>query len=424
MDDRQTRLLVVLAAAVLAIGLVYWLAPRGRDPAWDASATVTVWALEPETVSALTIEQPGKEPMIARKSDEGWKLASPVEGLADAARIEAALSTLASLDKAIPVTDTPPEELGLGDPPRAHVTLVRGGGQELSLDLGDAAPVGWQTYVRTPDGEIAVVPVLFDKDVMTDPWSFRDAGVFRFPPGEVARAELHSPHGTLVVSRDDADLWWLEGYGRADLSAIDNLFLSLLELRLDQFLDGAIQGSISEPEYRIVVGLRDGTTLEARIGDELPYGRLVLASTGAVGTILTERLALLDQGPTDLADRFAFPVRGSRVDRVQISLEGHQVDFEGGEGRWHAAGRSPADGLALFEALRRVTVDVGAEAPEALAEVVGRVRIHEGDARVRTIEIGPARGGVRFVRDLAGGPVQVVDEAAIQTVLERLSTGG
>lgn len=420
MDDRQVRLLMVLSAAVVAIGLVYWLVPeRGADPAWDHAATVPVWQVDVDAVESLVVEQPDRPRLEVVRAGAGWRLVEPSDEPADRLRVDAALKALARIDLGVPI-DGEPGDLGLGDPPRGRITVRHRGGRTETLDVGDAAPVGWQTYARTADGSVVAVAGHLDQDVVIDPYRFRDASVFRFDPTGVVRVELHSPAGVLDVVRHDDATWWLAGYGRADLTALDDLVLTLLDLRLDTFLDQAAPDGITEPKHRVVVGMADGSAVEARFGDDLPMGRLVQAASGAQGSILPERLAFLDQGPTDLGDVRAFPVTGQRVDRIEIVIDDRVAEMTGGDGAWTTRGLTGGQGAALFEALRRAGIDqFGSEAPE-LGASSGRVTIHEGAGRTRIVELGRVVDGARLAQDASGGRVYRVPEAEVAAIKERM----
>jgi hypothetical protein len=427
LDDRQVRLLVVLSAMVAAVGLLYAFVPRrsGELP-WDDQATQAVWSLDPELVEELTVVVGDGAPAVVRRDGARWSLVSPESREADPRRVASVLDALARLDAAVPIRDSAASELGLGEPPRGSIRLALRGGARLSLDVGDEAPVGWKTYVRTTDGALAAVPGHLAHDLLLPPSAFREASLLRYPLAEVRAAELHSPRGTLRVSRDDGGSWWLEGWGRADLQAVDNLFVSLLDLRVDAFYEHLAPDGIAEPRHRAVVELRDGARLEARFGDQLPMGRLAQTAAGDIGTIQAQYLALLDQGPTDLLDRHAFPLRDGRIARVEVAIDGRQATVEGGEGSWRAAGLSSSDAERLLDALDRAGLDLPPREPVLeLGPPTGRVRIHHapdpsGAARVRLIELGPSVDGARRIRDASGGPITTVPERQIQAILDRL----
>jgi len=426
MDERQVRLLVVLSAATLMVGLVYLLVPRRTpDPPWDAQATVPVWDLNPEQVTGLRVEQPERDVLDVSKQGQDWILRSPVEQPADPLRVQAALEALARLDLGVPVGESEsPEALGLGDPPRGRVQISLTGGRTLELELGHAAPVGWQTYARTPQGELVAVRGQLDRDVLTDPWSFRDASVFDFDASQLAGIALHAPQGTLSVTRDRGDLFWLQGYGRADPGDVENLVLTALDLRLDTFMDNAAPDGITDPDHRLVVTLRDGTMHEARFGPELPMGRLVQTPSGSQGTILADRLAFLGMGPTDLLDPRAFPIRSNRIERIIVAVDDRSAELTGGESGWRAAGLPQEQAAQLYQVLRRTPIDHAAtDLPQELPRVTGRVRAWLGSDQVRLVELGPVQGELRLARDASGGPVYAIPEQAVQRIVDLLPQG-
>lgn len=422
MDDRQVRLLVVLTAAVVVLGLLYAFVPRrGSDLPWADEATHRVWSLSPDHVEAFSIARGAEEPAVIVRQGDGWRMRSPEDREADPRVVEMVLRELSRIELAVPLGRTDPTELGLGEPPAGRVKVEVRNGESFEVDFGDVAPVGWHTYARAPDGTLVVVPGHFGDDVLLPVQAFRESSLIRYPLSKVVAVELHSPRGELRVYRDSASEWWLDGYGRADLNGLENLLLSLLDLRVEQFFDDLVPEGITEPRHRAVVELADGSRIEARFGDNLPMGRLVQTYVGDIAVIPPERLALLDQGPTNLMDMGAFPVMAEGVDRIEVGIDGRHVEIRGGEGTWRAAGLSPAQAIQLVESLRKAKVALPGSPPiEELGPVAGRVRIHQGDRRTRVIEISEAQGAARRVRDLSGGPITTLDDAWIAEVLERM----
>jgi len=421
-DERQIRLLVVLSAMVIVVGLLYALVPRrtGELP-WDEAATVPIWSFQTDQVVELAVTVADGPTARVRRDERGWQLVEPEQRPADPRRIEGVLRALAQIELGVPIVESSAPDLGLGEPPRGRVQVVLRSGRSLSLALGDEAPVGWRTYARAPDDSLVAISGHLADDVLLPPTSFRKGDVLSYPLASVAAAELHSPAGSLRVARDGSGEWWVEGWGRADLRAVDNLFVSLLDLRVASFADHLVQGDLDDPRHRVVVELIDGERVEARFGDTLPMGRLVRTSSGDFGLVPPEFLALLDQGPSDLLDRHAFPLRRDGVDRVEVSIDGQRATLEGGQGSWRAAGLSPAGAQRLFEALDRAGTELPPREPLAeLGPISGRARIHSGGDKVRLIELGAVEGGMRRIRDASGGPITTLAEPQITRIKDQM----
>ncbi|TVQ90060.1 MAG: DUF4340 domain-containing protein [Deltaproteobacteria bacterium] len=421
MDDRQVRILVVLTAMVAVLGLIYALAPRqGAEEPWAQEATHRVWTLEPDQVQTLSVTRGQGPPALLRRKGRTWQMVEPEAREADPRVVDRVLRELGRIELGVPLERTDPRELGLGEPPRGKVQVELRSGEQLELDLGDIAPVGWHTYARAPDGTLVVLPGHFDDEVLLPPSAFRESSVLRYELTSVVGVELHSPRGVLRVQRDEAGEWWLVDWGRADLDALENLVVSLLDLRVQAFHDELVPGGLTDPKHRAVVRLADGAAVEARFGDDLPMGRMVQTYAGDIGVLPSEMLALLDQGPTDLMDGAAFPIRRDGIDGIDLSIDGQRAELRGGQGRWQAKGLSGADAIRLVEAVRRARLDLPPkERLESLGERTGQVRIRQGDRGTRVIEIGSVEGGKRRLRDVSGGPITTLDESWIQTIVER-----
>jgi hypothetical protein len=422
MEERQVRLLVVLSALVAVMGLITVFSPRDvRDGPLDAQATYPVWTWTPDQARTLNIQVGNEPPTRLTRQDREWWMQAPEHRRADRLRVEQALQSLATIAFGVPLSGSSAVELGL-DPLRARIEVEVSSGRSWTLEVGDQAPVGWQTYVRTPDGALVAIAGHLELDVLLSFTAFRATEVMRFSPATMVAVELHSPNGQLRVAREGRWSWWLEGYGRADLGALDNLALSALDLRVDSFADALLPDGLVEPRHRIVVETEDGQVHEARFGDDLPMGRLVQTTYGDVGLIRPHVLGFLDQGPSDLMDRSAFPVGLGRTDRVDVSIDGRSATLERVGEAWRVTGWPPSRSAALFEAVAQAQVAVprrGEDVP--FGDMTGTVRVRVGTDRVHVVEIGQRVGDRRAIRDIGGGAVTWVPEADVGRILERLS---
>jgi hypothetical protein len=420
-DDRQVRLLVILSAAVFAVGLVYAFRPEPEtESRWDQQATETLWKIDADQVVYLQIDLGERGSVVARRSgDELWMLEQPLVAVADQLRMRGALSDLTSLELGIPVVDADVKVLGLGEQPRAVVTLQTNTGAEYTLRVGDPAPIGWATFVQREDGLVMVVPRHLDDSLMEDPFLFRDHNVFRYKPGDVVSGEIVSERGTVRVHKGDGGEWWLDGYGRADYSGLDMLFLGLLELRFDQILDGASPDGIPDPRFAVKITTADGLVHELRVGSELPNGgTFVQAASGIQGIIDPERMRILGMGPRDLGDSYAFPVRREGVDRMDIALGDLTASLLGGEGRWTWAGHSDEQAMALAKELRNlpITFRVGEQIPDP-GDFTGRVTLGAGDSRLYIVDLGQqVQPGFTGARDISGGEPYLIATERLDAV--------
>jgi hypothetical protein len=316
MDRAQTRLLVALSTLVLLVGgILYWQGNRDDKDA-DPEATVAVWEIEPDQVTAVSVVRTGGTLRLESR-DGAWFVQEPYTARADDDQVHELLDALRDLRRGIPVegASARPAEFGLGEPPEAQVELTLKDGSVHELTVGAMAPIGYRTYVRTAEGAIAAVNGDPNRVLQSDAARFRDRRVFRFDPAEVRSVSITSPEGTLAVTGQGKD-WWLEGYARADADKVDDLVVGLLDMRFDSVLPDNL---VIEPViYDVRVGLQDGTEHTLRTGDPSPTdaGIQAVNGEGRAGTLFPETTKQLGRGPTDLGVSTAFGLRMDAADCV------------------------------------------------------------------------------------------------------------
>ena len=144
----RPRTLLVLAAVVAA--LAAWVLLHERElPSSDERRRLArrVFRLEPDQVSALTIEWRGRTVRLEREAAGvedaapaagGWRLVEPFAGRADGALVERLVGDLAGLEIVRRLEGAKRAEVGL-EPPRGRLTF-RGVGGEGTLELGGEVP--------------------------------------------------------------------------------------------------------------------------------------------------------------------------------------------------------------------------------------------------------------------------------------------
>jgi len=396
--------MVGLSVVVLVFVGLLNLGPTERAEDADADAVQVLDLEDPSQVERIQIDRE-TDRVVMERVDAGWLLREPIDGAGDVDTVNALLDGLIEIQRGVPLDaeGLNPEDFGLGDPPRARVRVETSGGAVQEVLFGDEAPVGWQSYARSPGGPIVVVEGRLGELLIRDASHFRDRRVLRLSPGEVREVRIEGPDGTLSVHGEGTS-WWLRGFTRADPDRVDDLVLGLLDLRFDQVLQ--LDTEIAEPTHRVDVTLDDGSVRTVRVGEDTPLGTLV-QGPAAIGVVYPPTLALLGQGPTDLGDRQALPIDLERDDRVTV-VRGDQrwevlrngADWEGDSDAWRVLSQ-----LASIEIVyRRAPVP-------ASSETWATVEVARGD-RVRRVQIGAeVETGLRSARDDAGGqPYLMADE--------------
>jgi len=154
MIRRTTWIALVLLAALIALA-VWWSRRSGEGEAALPAGTPLpspVWELTSDQILSLRVESPGEAKVLelVRDPQAGWRMTSPVHEAADAARVESAVTWLASpqVRAELPATeDLSP--FGL-QTPAYRLTIQTREGAEYAIEVGRTIPTGGLMYVRSP----------------------------------------------------------------------------------------------------------------------------------------------------------------------------------------------------------------------------------------------------------------------------------
>lgn len=156
---------LVLLVLVAAIAAFLYLRPK---PAAEGSAAKihTLSKLEPNSVTKLSIEAPGKNPVLLEKQQGRWHLVQPARGRASLTAVGRVLSiAVASTQEKFPADDL--ARFGLDNP----AIKVRIDGHEFSF--GMYHPVSGDQFVAY-DNAVYVVPPIFSESAAMQPLEFLD----------------------------------------------------------------------------------------------------------------------------------------------------------------------------------------------------------------------------------------------------------
>ncbi|MBN2801339.1 MAG: DUF4340 domain-containing protein [Deltaproteobacteria bacterium] len=411
MEERQLRQMGVLGVllAALAAGVFLW-EPSESPPDWDKGATEEVWSVARDQVTKVRIAG-GEAPLALEQVDGAWWIREPIDERADDYRVGRLLGDLALVRRGIPIPDVDPASYGL-EPPRFTVELTTPEGVE-TLKVGDDAAIEERFYAMSATGGVVAVGSLLTKDLGSRGASwYRSTQLLRYSRGAVDHITLWSEQGTLDLSRAEGQ-WWLEGFTRAEYEKVQDLLMAALDLRFDEFIEG-FEGPIEEPSYTLTLSEHTEAG-EVRhslsVGGQSPQGVLVAVDGGPAGWVRPGPLAFLGQGPRDVGDPWAFPVRDWPVEHLDLDLGGTKLTLDrDGEG-W--VGQVP-DPAALVRAVDEARIRYQRDAVEPITESWGAIIGRTDDQTQWTVELGQQVGEARVARDARGGasyliPVQDLD---------------
>ncbi|NLF31792.1 MAG: DUF4340 domain-containing protein [Planctomycetes bacterium] len=232
-------LVVVVAAlaVVVLVGAGGWFRVQRQAPAGDPLLDLT----EPD-IRALTIEAHGRPAVELYRRGDGWAMAAPVRGPADALAVRRAVLALCNLrvSRTFRPADPhrpPTDQTGLGSP-RLAATLTDLSGRRHVVKFGERQPLVRHLYAQlgtTHDFH------LVDPDPTAEldrPFGdFREARLLDFDPADVCRITVTGREAYALVRTDGR--WEMVGEGRppapADAARVRGLLDHLAGLEITAF---------------------------------------------------------------------------------------------------------------------------------------------------------------------------------------------
>lgn len=450
MDEKQTRMLVWMTGALLAlVALLILVQPPADDE--DEKWTRAWPGVEAEAIRRIAITGQGEggaaqtlavvERVAAGEAGEDagkWRLLEPVQARADDDSVDRLARALAELEVGEVLEGGDAAAYGL-DEPQGTVRFTLDDGEEHAVVVGDDTPVGWSSYVSLDDdGQPRTSRSRLKSKLIKEADDLRSRVVADFSPTAVSRVEIapgteaaEGDAGELpgpVVLRHDEHGWWVESGGvsrRADGDAVHGLVRALADLRVDRWLDGPVD--LPPPALRVTItpepaGAEDaaaGEPVELFLGPVEDGGRTVRGpeQPGPVRVLssnLDDRLAGL---PDSVVSRHLVEVRGPTVDRIDVALGDAAFAATREDGSWSdAAAETVLDALADARADRTAAVT-------ASGEPWGHVELAEVN-RTERVDLYQEVDGGRVARDAAGGSDFLVPDTEIDRLVDALGGGG
>ena len=410
MRERQGRLIVVLVSLVVILALLYrFSGPSVRDG--EASAeTDKIWAIDPGVVEGLFVTEGDKTVHLQRRLGQ-WQFVD-AEWKAHAGVIMETLDDLSRLNVSAVMEEVDLAEFGFGDGPNKTVKLSSATTEHL-LVIGSLSPTGQETYVHTGGKNVFAVDGDVSGMIKVEPDFFRDRHLLNFELTAVRSLSVESPRGTLHLTGQGRE-WWLEGYARADVNAVEDLLVALRGLQVQQFLPVQPGDDIQEPIVQVSIELEDGVVHTLKVGRSTPLGALVRAGAQQ-GFLVPEMLSFLTQGPVDLVARRLLLSAPEEIVGLHLNL---------GEREWLVEQGTHSGSLIanLAQALVELSVVYRDEPLPEISTPQGLLTVFDEDgAELGAFELGQVVDGEhRLVRNVVGGPPLLLVEKEFQAFVGRL----
>ena len=152
----RLRLIVIMAAVFVALGVLFVIAARPR-PVQQAESRPIVWSVEMQELEAIAISLPrdAKSEAWVKHADKYWYFDRPGGPKVDMNRWGGGVPLILSgpaAERHITAESTAEqlEEYGLADP-RMRIRLALEDGRTIDVAVGDTTPNGQACYLRLVD---------------------------------------------------------------------------------------------------------------------------------------------------------------------------------------------------------------------------------------------------------------------------------
>ncbi len=393
MENKQTRLLTILAAVLVVLVLIIRFVEPPEDTPDGPEPVVTTGLVDvqPDQVDRLTLITP-EGTLVAEQAQGGWLIVSPTQARGDDAALEDLIRLMDGLQAEDPLVGADPARYGLDDP-AATLVLTTRDGLEHRLEAGIDSPMGIKGYVRFDGGDVQVASTQ-PRATLARPFEVyvdrRVVSVASTAVSVLSWSSAEEAEGTWTLQKR-GDHWFLPDGRRAKDGAVEGLLAMVASMRFE----GIDAQGIPTPEQpRATLSWQDELG-ERRIVfvEQSPLGMQILAPDGRSGTI-SDFEAMAFNAAQLLEDRLV-PIYPSGLQRMEIHLgERSAVWTLGPEDMWLKDGQpDPAQGRAVFEIATSAAGDRGELVPSPSA-VSGWVELDNGYETVRVSLAQEHKGGL------------------------------
>jgi hypothetical protein len=238
-------------------------------------------------------------------------------------------------------------------------------------------------------------------------------------PGDVRRVTLTGPDGTLSV-HGEGKHWWLDGFTRADPNAVDDLVSGLLTLRFDEVREGPT--SVEQPARTATIETAGGSWT-MRVGEADGSDTLIQVVGGSAGPVLTESLALLGEGPTDLGDSKAVPFDPEDTDSIAVVHGDATWKTDHNGNAWEVDGKEVPEAAQVAAEVNDAQIHYRKEPVPPIASPWLSVLLHV-DGADRRVDLGQLEGtDFRVAKDADGGEPYLVPVADLGSIAKVAGLG-
>jgi hypothetical protein len=353
---RSTLLLLVIT---VSMGAYIYFVERHRAPSSDPEPNEQLFDFEANDLSSLRVTSEDGSVTTLERTDEMWRIATPVDTTADEATASSIASTLASLEVRRVVEEGPInlEPFGLDEPMLDLEFSLNESDTTQHLLVGEETPTGADRYAKLSDTDrVFLIASYLNSTFNKTTFDLRDKTILRFEQEDLDRLDIVTADKTIRFEKV-ANEWKLAEPWRVrtDLSTVQSLIQSLSSGQMQSVereeTDELKTFGLVDPSYTVDAHAGSATAT-LHIGDKTSNGAHYAQDTSRelVFTIDASLVTSLDRNPSEYRSKDLFQFSPFNANRLEIEqgtaatvFEKLDAQTEDGEESWQRVEPEPAD---------------------------------------------------------------------------------
>ncbi|MCX6355248.1 MAG: DUF4340 domain-containing protein [Candidatus Aureabacteria bacterium] len=367
MKFRTTLILIIIA---LGIGSYIWFFERKQMSTEEREQKGKIlFSLKADDIDKIELVKE-KETIVCTKDKDGnWSIEQPLKYMADKSPLQSICSRLESLNseraiKGEELDEKKIEDFGLKKP--RIIVRFRARGKEMSLALGEDAPLGESAYAQiVGDKTVYLVnkslyPVL-NKEVK----DLRDRAIVEFEPNDLAKAQITHEGKTIEIVQD-TNGWQITKplQAAADPDKVSGMLRKIKNMRVRDFTDDAPKDlakyGLDAPAYEVSLwDKKDQAAKTILVGKEAEKN-VVYAKRGGtdmVFTVNSDFMKDLARTPEEMRDTKLTHLSQANIEEAGIVIGDKKLTLAKSGAKWEIKEpeKKEAEDAAVVDLLRKLT---------------------------------------------------------------------
>jgi len=252
-------------------------------------------------VETITVRK-GKDEIVARRTEDGWQLESPVTADVDTTATSAILSHLAQLHIENMVSSNP-ERYGLFQVDSMQATYIRlDGTTPVEMYVGKSGPDFQSRYIRLgDDARVYLATDVPSGDPTVDRW--RNKQLWSNPKEGISTVSVTTPEASYELTKVEGG-WMIEQDGKqtlADSAKVQRYLTRVANVKADGFLlDVPMESVADSTTHSVEVAWVNGGSSKLEMKERGSDAAGVTPDIDGVVKLFTYRVKSLAPAPADL----------------------------------------------------------------------------------------------------------------------------